>query len=170
VITGAPGAGKTALIGELSQRGHRTVAETARAILREPGGMELRETDPVGFAAAMIDREIRDLAAAPDDGRWTIFDRGWGDSLGFLRLSGIPVPHELAAAAATARYSGPIFLAPPWAAIFVQDAERTQDWEEAVASGAAVAAAWREAAYEPIELPRTSSSARADFIEAQLAD
>lgn len=169
VITGAPGAGKTALIEELARRGFGTVAEAARAILREPGGMALRAGDPLGFARAMLARELADLAAVPNDGAWTIFDRGIGDSSGFLRLAGLDPPAELKLLATSSRYSGPVFLAPAWQDIFHGDAERVQTWSEALASGEAVAAAWRALGYELIELPRSSPAARADFVEAELA-
>ena len=76
VITGAPGAGKTALIEVLALRGWRTVPEVARAILRQSGGMALRVSDPMEFGAAMLEREIAGLEGVKDDGTWTIFDRG----------------------------------------------------------------------------------------------
>ena len=169
VVTGPPGAGKTALIDELARRGLRTVAEAARAILRGTGGMALRAGDPLGFARAMLVREVADLAALPDDGEWTIFDRGIGDSLGFLRLAGLDPPTELKSLATSSRYSGPVFLAPAWQGIFHGDAERVQTWSEALVSGEAVAAAWRALGYDLIELPRISPEARADFVEAELA-
>ena len=54
-IMGAPGAGKSTLIAELAARGWRTVPEAARTILQQPGGMDLRAGDPLGFAQAMLD-------------------------------------------------------------------------------------------------------------------
>lgn len=169
VITGAPGAGKTALIDELAQRGFRTVPEAARAILREPGGMALRASDPLGFAEAMRQRELTDLEAVPIDGEWTIFDRGFGDTVGFLRLARIEQTGFVARLAASKRYSGPVFVAPAWEDIFHTDAERNQTWEEAVASGAAVVASWQELGYELVELPVSGVAERADFVAARLA-
>ena len=168
VITGAPGAGKTALIEELAARGLRVVPEAARAILREPGGMELRAENPLGFARAMIAREICDLAAVRDDDRWTVFDRGLGDSLGFMRLSGLAVPADLEAQLAEWRYSGPVFVALAWNAIFRNDTERVQDWAEAQASGSAVIKAWSEAGYPLVELPFGMVGERADFVISNL--
>lgn len=169
VITGAPGAGKTALIDELAARGLRTVSEAARAILRDPGGMTLRAKDPLGFADAMMVREIADLEAIPDDGKWTVFDRGIGDSLSCMRLSGLTVSSDTLRFATSFGYSGPIFVAPGWRDIFHGDTERNQTWDEAVASGEAVEAMWRKLGHELIELPRASISARADFVEARFA-
>ena len=142
--------------------------EVARTILKLPGGMALRASNPKMFGTAMLEREIADLEAVPDDGAWTIFDRGIGDSLGFFGLSGLRVPAMLAQRAAALRYSGPIFVAPPWAAIFCSDEERTQDWNEALSSGEAVKRAWSDAGYVPIDLPLATPELRADFLEARL--
>ena len=170
VVTGAPGAGKTALLEELALRGWRIVPEAARAILREPGGMVLRGDDPLGFAQQMLAREIADLDAVCDDGRWTIFDRGIGDTIGFLRLSGLLSITESARWNEGPRYSGPIFFAPAWKAIYHPDPERIQTWVEAVASGAAVAEGWHGEGFTPIELPLATVSERADFVEVRLSE
>ena len=161
VITGAPGAGKTTLLETLAKRGWRVVPEAARAILREPGGMALRKDDPLGFTRAMIEREMADLAAVPDDGRWTIFDRGFFDSIAFWNLSG---GHTSPMAVPLQRYSGPVFVAPAWAEIFRSDAERIQDWNEAQVSGDAVTAAWIAAGYALVNLPLRTPLERADFV------
>lgn len=165
VITGAPGAGKTTLLETLAKRSWRVVPEAARTILREPGGMALRKDDPLGFTRAMIEREIADLAAAPDDGRWTIFDRGFFDSVAFLNLSGgggSPMTVPLL------RYSGPVFVAPAWAEIYHSDAERIQNWGEAQISGDAVTEAWIAAGYSLVILPLSTPLERANFVATTL--
>lgn len=168
MITGAPGAGKTALIEVLAARGWRTVPEVARTILSQPGGMALRASTAAKFGEAMLEREIADLEALPDDDAWSIFDRGMGDSLGFFDLSGLQKPRFLARSAAALRYSGPIFVAPAWRAIFCPDEQRIQTWDEAVASEEAVRRAWQDAGYLPIALPLVTPELRADFVEARL--
>lgn len=79
VITGGPGMGKTTLLNELARRSLPVEREVARAILREPGGMELRAEDPLGFARAMFDAEV--MAFERANGRMvpTIYDRGLPD-------------------------------------------------------------------------------------------
>ena len=169
VITGAPGAGKTMLLEELARRGWRIIPEAARAILREPGGMALRRDSPEGFAQRMLAREIADLDAVQNDGRWTIFDRGIGDTIGFLRLSGLLSGPDETRWSEGPRYSGPVFYAPPWEAIYHPDVERIQTWPEAKASGEAVLEGWHSEGYASIALPLATITERAYFVEARLA-
>lgn len=60
VLTGAPGAGKTTLLDAAAAAGLTTSPEVARQLLQQPGGMELRATDPLGFAEAMLEAHARE--------------------------------------------------------------------------------------------------------------
>jgi predicted ATPase len=60
-----------------------------------------------------------------------VFDRGIPDVIGYLRLCGLPVHVSMMAAAKRCRYAKRVFIAPPWLAIFEQDAERKQSPREA---------------------------------------
>jgi len=165
-ITGGPGAGKSTLLEALGRRGLATVPEVARIILRQTGGMGLRAHDPAGFARAMFEGE---LAAFENAGPGlTLFDRGFPDIVGFLDLEGLPVPPGIDRACRTLRYEGPVFHAPTWREIYTGDEERIQTWDEALASDAAVLAAWRRYDYEPIELPKESVASRVRFVERWL--
>ena len=164
VLTGAPGAGKTTLLEAAAVSGMTTSPEVAREILRQPGGMTLREYDPLGFAEAMIathraEYESHARSAAP-----VLFDRGFADVVGFLDVSGLPISAEIDRICRELRYSGPILRAPAWAAIYAQDAERIQNWEEAVASDQAVSAAWRRYGYEVVDLPLAGVEDRLAFL------
>jgi len=59
-------------------------------------------------------------------------------------------------------------VAPAWAAIYQQDAERIQDWQQAVASDEAVTAAWRRYGYAPIDLPFAPVEERLAFLRKRL--
>lgn len=163
VITGAPGAGKSTLLNELSRRGLTTAPEVARQILKAPGGMVLRAERPVAFAHAMHDAELAAYHGAAADGP-VVFDRGFPDIVGFLKVEGLRVPQHIAESCRTLRYSGPIFRAPAWEMIYHSDAERIQNWEEAVASDIAVTSAWRNYGYDVVDLPMGDVRQRAKFI------
>ncbi|MBS0480742.1 MAG: AAA family ATPase [Proteobacteria bacterium] len=169
VLTGAPGAGKTTLLDAAAAAGIQTSPEVARQLLQSPGGMELRETDPLGFAEAMLEAHRREYERWADFPGSVLFDRGFPDVVGFLEVSGLPVSPAIDRTCRTLRYHGPILRAPAWAEIYVQDAERTQDWQGAVASDEAVTAAWKRYGYEVAELPFASVDKRLDFLQYLLA-
>lgn len=170
VLTGAPGAGKTTLLGAAAAAGLATSPEVARQILKAPGGMALRERDPLGFAEAMVEGHTREFEAAAGKGTLVLFDRGLPDVVGFLDVSGLPVSPAIHRACQNLRYYGPILRAPAWAAIYAQDAERIQDWDQAVASDEAVTAAWRRYGYDPIDLPLVPVEGRLAFLRRALGD
>ena len=168
VLTGAPGAGKTTLLGAAAAAGYATSPEVARLLLQQPGGMELREADPLGFAEAMLEAHVREFERHTDQVGPVLFDRGFPDVAGFLDVSGLPVPKSVDAACRLLRYHGPILRAPAWPEIYQQDAERIQDWDQAVASDAAVTAAWRRYGYEVVDLPLVPVAQRLEFLGMQL--
>lgn len=164
VLTGAPGAGKTTLLDAAAAAGVVTSPEVARRILQQPGGMALRETDPLGFAEAMAEahaREFERFAAQPGP---VLFDRGFPDVVGFLEVWGLTVPRSVDRLCRELRYEGPVLRAPAWADIYVQDAERIQDWAGAVASDEAVTAAWRRYGYYVTTLPLVPVGQRLAFL------
>lgn len=163
VLTGGPGAGKTTLLGELARCGFRIVPEAARAVLRRKGGLALREGDPDGFAEAILECEVERFAVAEPGEGAVFFDRGLGD-LASMPVSAPDLRGRIASAVASHRYDLPIFRAPAWKAIYRQDSERTQSWEEAAASDMAVTASWRAAGYDVVDLPLSSPEDRASFV------
>lgn len=168
VLTGAPGAGKTTLLDAAAAAGLTTSPEVARRILQEPGGMDLRASDPLGFAEAMLEAHRREFERHAGHQGTVLFDRGFPDVVGFLEVSGLPVSPEIDRACRNLRYTGPILRAPAWAAIYTQDPERIQDWEGAVASDEAVTAAWRRYGYPVTDLPFVPVEERLAFLRKQL--
>ncbi|MGY6550752.1 MAG: AAA family ATPase [Erythrobacter sp.] len=168
VLTGAPGAGKTTLLKAAAQAGLATSPEVARQLLQAPGGMALRADDPLGFAQAMLEAHRREYERFADFQAPVVFDRGFPDVAGFLEVSGFRVPAALDHACRTLRYDGPILRAPAWRAIYQPDAQRIQDWEGAVASDAAVTAAWKRYGYRVEDLPLGTVAQRLEFLRARL--
>ena len=151
------------MLHELARRGFRIVPEAARAVLREEGGLALRAEDPDGFAAAILECEIVRFAEAEGYQGVVFFDRGLGD-LASMPVRSDALRQKIADMVSELRYCNPVFRAPAWRAIYRQDEERTQSWEEAVASDNAVRSAWRGAGYDIVDLPLVTPSERASFI------
>lgn len=171
VLTGGPGSGKTTLIEELKNFGYRTTIEAGRAIIQKQvaiGGRALPWKDPLLFAELMLSWDMRSYRMAQESEGPVFFDRGVLDVLGYLRLSGIPVPGYMEDAARSFQYNSRVFVAPPWEEIFQQDGDRKQDFAEAVKTYEAMSI-YAEFGYLLIELPRVSVKERVRFV-LQAAD
>lgn len=171
VITGGPGSGKSTLIAALAAAGVATSAEVGRQVIREQvaaGGDALPWADEMAFAEAMWPREVAAHAAALATGRTVVLDRGVPDVIGFLRVSNLPVPPPIDAAARATRYHPRVFLAPFWPAIYGRDEERRQTPDVAAATEAVMRATYADYGYIPVELPCTSVTERVAFVVARL--
>ena len=172
IVTGAPGSGKTSLIGALARQGFRSMPEAGRAIIRDQvriGGPSLPWADRSMFAELMLGWELRSWHEARALDGPVLMDRGIPDVIGYLTLCGLPVPAHVEAAASLYPYNKRVFIAPFWDAIFTQDSERRQDRQEAEATGRVMAQTYARLGYQMIELPRTSLEDRADFVKGWLS-
>lgn len=171
VVTGGPGSGKSTLIAALAQAGVATSAEVGRQVIREQvaaGGAALPWADERAFAEAMWPREVAAQRAALASGQVVVLDRGAPDVVGFLRVSGLPVPAHIDAAARATRYNARIFIAPFWADIYAHDAERRQSPAIAAATEAVMRATYRDYGYALVDLPCVSIAERVAFVLARL--
>jgi predicted ATPase len=171
IITGGPGSGKSTLIDALERRGFARSIEAGRAIIQEQvaaGGTALPWMDPAAFAALMLERELRSYREATEREGIVFFDRGVPDVVGYLRLMQLPVPPHVDAAARHHRYNAKVFIAPPWPAIFAQDAERKQTLDEAGRTYRAMVETYSGYGYALVELPRVSVAKRVAFVIEQV--
>jgi len=171
VITGGPGSGKTSLIEALAGEGVRHMPEAGRAIIQDQvdiGGTALPWDDREAFAALMLAWEMRSYREAVKAPGPILFDRGIPDVIGYLRLCGLPVPAAAVRAAEQLRYASRVFIAPPWPAIFRQDAERKQTLAEAEATYDAMVGAYSSLGYELVVLPLAPVTERARFVREQI--
>ncbi|AYY59622.1 AAA family ATPase [Burkholderia multivorans] len=167
VVTGGPGSGKSTLLDALEQAGFARSAEAGRGVIRDQmaiGGRALPWDDRAAFAELMLSWEMRSYELARHARGPVFFDRGVPDVIGYLQLTGIAVPPHAEAAARHFRYHRRVFIAPPWRDIYAQDAERRQDFDEAVRTYDAMVACYTRYGYRLIELPRASVKARVRFV------
>ncbi|WP_310619501.1 AAA family ATPase [Flexibacterium corallicola] len=171
VVTRGPGSGKTSLIKTLGQRGIYSMPEAGRSIIRDQikiNGHALPWSNPSLFAELMLGWELRSYHQALTMTGFVVMDRGIPDTIGFLRICGLPVPDHIWQAARLFPYNKRVFLAPSWEVIYTQDDERKQTWKEAVDTKKAMEKTYRQLGYEIIELPLSGLEERADFVVAQL--
>lgn len=175
VVSGCSGGGKSTLVAELTRRGYATVAEPGRRIVaRESasGGAALPWVDLAAFARAAIAMALDDRTAlmardGPASGVGPVFfDRGLVDAAAALeQATGEPALGQLATAH---RYNPLVFMTPPWSEIYTQDPERLHGFQDALAEYERLVAAYPAQGYEVVPVPRTSVTARADFVLERL--
>lgn len=170
-ITGASGGGKSTLVAALAAQGHATVAEAGRQIVidqLEAEGSALPWKDRGAFARLLFERSISAFDRAPADG-YVFFDRSFIEAIAYCMLTGLPVPEGWHEQAAARRFDAPVFVCPPWPQIFTQDSERRHDFDEACRDHAANVAAYEDAGYELVEIPRLPVAERVAFVLDTLA-
>jgi predicted ATPase len=169
VVSGCSGGGKSTLLAELHARGHHVVEEPGRRIVKrelETGGRALPWIDPAAFARRAIETALADREAAQTLQGWVFFDRGLIDAASALEdLTGEPLLEVLGN---EHRYHRQVFLAPPWPEIYGTDPERQLGFEAGLAECRRLEKAFPALGYEVILLPKSTVSARADFVLSAL--
>jgi len=99
VLTGTPGAGKTAILRALEREGHRVVEEAATDViaLEQALGWPEPERDPRFLEKIVGLQRARQLASPADSRAPVFFDRSPVCTLALARYAGLTVPAALAA-------------------------------------------------------------------------
>jgi predicted ATPase len=168
-ISGCSGGGKSTLLEELRRRGHATVAEPGRRIVRtesDPFSPRLPWNDLAGFAEAAIEMAIDDYERSRHVAGPVFFDRGLIDALiAREHATGRSPPETLVA---RYRYNRLVFFTPPWREIYLGDRERRHDFADAVAEYHRLVRAYPALGYRVCVLPKTGVAERADALLARL--
>lgn len=173
VLTGGPGVGKTSLIHALSKRGFHTVEEDARRIIKQQVSCNedgVPWLNKARYAQLMFGASLQTYIQQKSSNTQTatFFDRGLIDTLCYMKMEGLPLPHSFIQHAKTHRYNPLVFLLPPWPEIYTTDSERKQNWEEVLATHALMEQTYIGYGYQPLEVPKTDLSARVDFVVSQI--
>jgi len=166
VLTGPPGAGKTSLLQRLT-RTVSTVDEPARRVLaqeRASGRTGTGDQEPAQFIHLMLELAVRDIEHAEG---LTVFDRGLPDLLAFCAYYDI-VKDRVTQLAKQHVYNRNVFWLPAWDEIYVQDNERTLDFQGAQAFGELIREAYLSLGYTLIYVPKTTIEGRALFVASYL--
>jgi len=165
ILTGGPGAGKTTLLGALALRGYAIVEESARAIIAErlASGMTPRP-QASRFAREILRRDIEKYEMTRGLPNPIIFDRGVVEALGSVQANEAWPKLELERMLAAYPFARPVFILPPWKAIYTVDTERDQTFEDAVNVHQKVVDWYSRCGYPLHEVPCLPVDERAKYV------
>lgn len=150
--------------------GYATVEESARAIIAERLASGLSPRPSLSeFAHQILSWDIEKYVTRPQTAEWVFFDRGLIDTLGMVQEFS-PMPGEQLEGMLTKYpFHRPVFVLPPWEAIYTNDAERDQSYAEAVVVYEKVLRWYRSCRYDVHEVPRVPVTERAKHVLQVLA-
>lgn len=167
VITGGPGTGKSSVIDELKSRNYTCVEEVSRQVTldaRKDGIEQLFLTKPLLFSELLIKARLQQFNEVNTNDQKTVFmDRGLPDILGYMDYIGESYPNYFISSCETHRYDQ-VFILVPWKAIFKNDNERYETFDQAVSIHKALLHSYEGFGYVLIDVPFTTVSKRTDFI------
>lgn len=167
VIIGGPGTGKSTIIEALIKKGHCCYPEISREVTlnaKKEGIDQLFLEDPLLFSKLLLDGRIKQYQNALDEPHEIVFlDRGIPDVLAYMHYIGDDCPNYFNEACKTHLYSK-IFILPPWEEIYLTDAERYENFEQANLIYHFLQDTYKNYGYELIEVPKDTLDNRILFI------
>ena len=171
VLTGAPGAGKSAILSRLG-REFRCVDEPAREVIAEQrasGGRGTWDQDRPLFAGLLLQRSIEKYEAERGSSERVLFDRGIPDCVVYAMRAGVDPAPSLKAVDAF-RYEAEVLFLEPWSEIYTTDDERIMSFEDTVSFSDALRDVYGRSGYRLVTVPQAPIEARADFIRRFMSD
>ncbi|ERM58365.1 hypothetical protein M565_ctg5P1336 [Vibrio cyclitrophicus FF75] len=132
----------------------------------EQQGRALPWLDKVAFRDEMVREELANYQAFEESEQLVFFDRSIVDSYGYSLLETLPISESLMNNCNELEYNSKVFIFPPWDSIFINDQERKQDFDEAIATYEKMVTAYNQFGYQLVEVPKLSVEVRVEFILA----
>ena len=170
IITGGPGSGKTTLLTALQHKGYNCSEEASRQVITEEVARKsicLPWINLSCFAEKTLARMI-ELYKSSNATSLTFFDRGIPDIIAYLKLADLSVAENYYKALKEVPYHSTVFILPPWKEIYLNDPERWQTFEEAVAIYHSLKETYQSLGFQLIELPKASVVERKKCVEATI--
>ena len=167
VIIGGPGTGKTTIIDGLVAKGHCCYPEISREVTLEAkkqGIEQLFLEKPLLFSELLLEGRKKQFQNATKEPHEIVFiDRGIPDVLAYMHYIGDSYPATFDAACREHTYSK-IFILPPWEEIYISDAERYENFEQAKLIYNHLTETYQNYGYKLIEVPKDTMNNRIFFI------
>lgn len=167
VLLGGPGTGKSTLINELVARGFCCYPEISRQVTmkaQEEGIEQLFLEQPLLFSQMLLEGRIEQYKNALNEPDNVVFiDRGIPDVVAYMDYIGDEYPESFVQACEDYKYSK-TFILPPWEEIYQSDAERYENFEQAVKIQEHLIETYKKYGYELIEVPKDTVENRILYI------
>ena len=175
VISGGPGSGKTTVIEILKKMGYFCYDELSRSIIKEGKSKGLENyflSHPKAFSEAIFEGRKKHFEQADQIDRieknpYIFFDRGIHDVFAYLDALG--ESDTLWKKKVLAYSYDLVFLLPPWEAIYTQDEERMENYEQAAYFYTYIESIYKETNIPILIIPEGSPSERTAFIIKHLS-
>jgi predicted ATPase len=170
-LIGGPGTGKTTLINALKTKGYFCMEEISRQITleaQEKGIEQLFLEDPLLFSEQLLlGRQQQFLDADKLSDKFVFFDRGLPDVVAYLDCLKSSYPESFKMICNQHLYDK-VFILKPWKAIYEQDNERYETFEQALIIHDFLVKSYTEYGYTIIDTPFGTIEERIEFIENHL--
>ena len=167
LLIGSPGSGKTTILSELRKRGYTCFKEVSREIILEAQGRGIEQlflTNPNEFNEKLLSGRIAQFKACENiDNDYAFIDRGLPDIIAYNKYINVPSTPEVIQASKELVYDF-VFLFPAWKAIFKNDNERYESFEEALKIQDNLKKTYTKYGYEVCEVPVGDISDRSNYI------
>lgn len=174
VITGGPGTGKTSIINALKSNGLFCFDEIIRSLTlaaKEEGDASTHVSNPIVFAndplefnTNLINGRVAQFNEANTIKKDIVFfDRGIPDVVAYMAFFNQEYGPFFINACKKHAYDH-VFLLPPWEAIYQEDNERFETFEEALQVHKYLKQIYQDFGYECIDVPFDTVEKRADYI------
>lgn len=167
VLTGAPGTGKSTVISLLLKDGFFCMEEISREIIKEAEELGKKNyflSEPIVFSQAILDKRIAQYQKSQHNNvDFCFFDRGIPDVTAYLNHVNCEFPEHFTQALETHIYDL-VFVFPPWRAIYTNDNERFETYEESILIDQSIVDEYKKKHPKVIYVPFGTPKERASFI------
>ena len=167
VISGGPGSGKTSLISHLEKEGHTCMHEISRDVTiaaQKEGIEQLFLENPILFSQKLLEGRLQQfIEASVFSSPYVFYDRGMPDVTAYMDYIDSHYPVNFVKTCSINRYDA-VFLLPPWQAIYEQDNERYESFEQAEKLYQFLLKGYQKFDYSVIEVPLGTIEERMNYM------
>tara|TARA_A100000164_G_scaffold162651_1_gene144241 strand:+ start:556 stop:1083 length:528 start_codon:yes stop_codon:yes gene_type:complete len=167
VITGGPGTGKSSIIESLKKMNFNVFNESSREVTKKYKNNDSEQyflSNPTNFSNILMDKRKKQFEeGSKSKNDYFFYDRGIPDILAYLNFKKIEYKSSMMKEILKFNYDT-IFIAEPWKAIYTNDSERYETYDELLEIDFHIKKIYKQLGYNIIILPKKSVKDRVTFI------